>query len=110
MDRIANQIAMAIDLICWRERCGQVASHLAYADSGLKDPVAPAEPSGRWLEENGVTAAEKRVLRLIGRGLTNPEIAGQLNISRRTVESHITSMLSKLSLRNRVQLARLILP
>lgn len=108
MERTANQIAMAIDLICWRERCVQVASHLAYTGSAPNNAAQPTEPSSRWLEENGVTSAEKRVLRLVARGLTNPEIAGQLNISRRTVECHITSMLAKLSLRNRVQLARLV--
>lgn len=106
LERVADQLAMAIDLICWRERSGQVASHLASATAELKRPVE-VKPCDEWLDKAGVTSAERRVLRLVARGLTNPEIAAQLNISRRTVESHVTSMLSKLSLRNRVELARL---
>lgn len=109
IERIADQTAMAIDLICWRERSGQVASHLAYAIGPRGDAAAPVKACDGWLTEKGVTAAERRVLALVARGLTNAEIAGQLNISRRTVECHITSMLSKLSLRNRVELARLVL-
>ena len=106
LERVADQLAMAIDLICWRERSGQVASHLASAATELHSP-ASAKSCDEWLIKAGVTAAERRVLPLVARGLTNPEIAAQLNVSRRTVESHITSMLSKLSLRNRVELARL---
>lgn len=101
---LADQIALAIDLIRWRERAGQSAAALAGPAAPPRDP-----PTDRQLAEAGVTTAERRVLRLLARGLTNAEIAGELNVSRRTVESHVTSMLGKLGLRNRVELARLFL-
>jgi DNA-binding NarL/FixJ family response regulator len=50
-----------------------------------------------------VTDREKEVLLLLAKGRTNIEIAEQLFISEATVKSHISSILSKLDLRDRVQ-------
>ena len=54
-----------------------------------------------------ISTAELRVLKFVVEGHTNSEIARKLNLSKRTVETHITSMLSKLEIKNRVQLTRL---
>ncbi|MDQ3642647.1 MAG: LuxR C-terminal-related transcriptional regulator [Actinomycetota bacterium] len=52
-----------------------------------------------------LTAYERRVSALIAQGLTNAEIASELSISRKTVESHLSSIYRKLELRSRTELA-----
>ena len=59
----------------------------------------PARPKG--IDE--LTARELDVLRLIARGLSNAEIGQELYISDTTVKTHVTHILQKLDLRDRVQ-------
>jgi DNA-binding NarL/FixJ family response regulator len=56
-------------------------------------------------ELDQLTARERQVLRLIARGYTYKEIARELSISTKTVESHVSSVLRKLQLTNRHQLS-----
>lgn len=52
-----------------------------------------------------LTGRETEILRLIAEGLSNEEIAENLGLSARTVQTHIGSALKKTSTRNRAQLA-----
>lgn len=62
---------------------------------GSAPAIAPAE------ELAGLTPRELDVLRLMGRGLTNQEIADALYIGEATVKSHVGHILDKLNLRDR---------
>ena len=53
---------------------------------------------------NQLTNREKEVLELLGDGLTNQEIADKLLISKSTVRTHVSSLLRKLDLHNRVKI------
>jgi DNA-binding NarL/FixJ family response regulator len=52
-----------------------------------------------------LTMREQEVLRLLGLGLTNPELAERLHVSRKTASHHVSSILTKLGLSNRAQAA-----
>jgi DNA-binding NarL/FixJ family response regulator len=60
---------------------------------------APAQPL------DPLTEREEEVLAAVARGRTNNEIAGELYITLSTVKSHITSLMTKLGARNRVEIA-----
>jgi DNA-binding NarL/FixJ family response regulator len=53
-----------------------------------------------------LTPTELRVVQFVARGMANREIAQELNVSQRTIESHVSNMLGKTGLHNRTELAR----
>lgn len=59
-------------------------------------------------QDEELTEAENRIAGAVARGLTNKEIASELEISVRTVENHISHILEKKRFTNRVEIARFI--
>ncbi len=68
-----------------------------FADSADQDPPSPPA----W----PLTDREEEVLLTVARGRTNAEIADELHISLSTVKAHLSSLMTKLETRNRVELA-----
>ncbi|MFJ5069029.1 response regulator transcription factor [Kitasatospora sp. NPDC088556] len=88
-----------------------VADDQTLVRAGLAGIVAAAEPASaapgggeRERVLRAVTGRELEVLTLIGRGLTNAEIAEQLSVSTGTVKTHVGHLLAKLAARDRVHL------
>lgn len=72
----------------------------------LVDRVQRTRTGHDPIAAHGLSLREREVLRLLSEGLTDREIAGALTISTRTVETHVSSLLRKLGVRNRVEAAQ----
>jgi DNA-binding NarL/FixJ family response regulator len=72
--------------------------------AGTVGPAGTATPIDPELEQ--ISPREREVLRLIARGYTYKEVARDLTISAKTVESHVSSVLRKLQLSTRHELTR----
>ncbi len=86
------------DLAMSRVHAAAVVEHLARG--ARSRPAATDEIDGM------LSAREGDVLRLLAEGMTDREIAAALAISPRTVESHVSSVLRKLGVRNRAEAAQ----
>jgi DNA-binding NarL/FixJ family response regulator len=102
-DTAATELRTAIRAICQGESyfSPPVASRLSAAVRGEHDP----QPAG--LDQ--LTGREREVLHGIAQGRTNKEIATELGISHRTVETHRESLMRKLQIRTVAELTRFAL-
>ncbi|MGL5035493.1 MAG: response regulator transcription factor [Microcystaceae cyanobacterium] len=88
---------------------------VAQVQSSLRQMSRFPAATGRSLDEGSrlqvnphaeLTLTESKVVHLVAQGASNREIAEKLNVSQRTIESHVSNMLNKTNLHNRTELAR----
>ncbi|RIV36047.1 helix-turn-helix transcriptional regulator [Micromonospora radicis] len=53
-----------------------------------------------------LTRSEQRIVRMIAAGMSNPDIAAELYLSRNTVQTHVSHILAKLGMRSRIEVVR----
>ena len=76
----------------------RLVEKFAFGDHG-RHPRTPAIHR----DLTGLTSRELEVLTLMGRGLSNSELAGTLSLSEATVKTHVARIFAKLALRDRAQ-------
>ena len=88
------------------------AVRTAHAGEALIDPAVAARLVGALADgapaqerADQLTAREREVLELIGRGLSNKRIALQLGVAEKTVKTHVSHVLAKLGVSDRTQAA-----
>jgi two-component system, NarL family, response regulator LiaR len=81
---------------------GEPSLHPSIAAQVLRELRRPLQKTPL---PNALTAREVEVLRLVAKGLSNREIAAQLTTTEATTKTHVSAILSKLHLANRVQAA-----
>jgi len=72
----------------------------------IDDYVRRSEARGRGSDLELLTTREREVLQLLAEGLSNREIAKELNISVKTVESHRSNMMNKLEVSSKAELIK----
>jgi len=88
------------------ELVAQVEATLKHTERLLQVQGAPVQPAIQLDREVELTPTETKVLQYVARGMSNREIAEVMGVSQRTIESHVSNMLSKTGLHNRTELAR----
>lgn len=88
------------------ELVAQVEATLKHTERLLQMQGAPVQPAIQLDREVELTPTETKVLQYVARGMSNREIAEVMGVSQRTIESHVSNMLSKTGLHNRTELAR----
>jgi DNA-binding NarL/FixJ family response regulator len=68
-----------------------------------RSPIQPEPRPADWPQE--ITEREREVLQCVAKGMSNREIGETLNIAENTVKNHVRSILDKLHLANRTQMA-----
>jgi DNA-binding NarL/FixJ family response regulator len=102
-DMPANELAAAIRLV-HRGYCQMAPGLMEKLVTNVSDPddrLPRSEPAA--LAQ--LPPRERDVLRLIGQGCPNRQIAAQLNLAEGTVKTYVTHLLNRLTLSNRSQLA-----
>jgi DNA-binding NarL/FixJ family response regulator len=92
------------------EAVRRVASGQSLLDPAVTQRVLRRIREGEPAEDplQSLTKQERRILDLIGQGLTNRQIAGEMFLAEKTVKNYVTQLLSKLGLERRTQAAVLV--
>jgi len=104
-DASALEVAAAVravagdEAVCPANLCLELFEYVAQQSRGL--------PSFQVKQQLGLTRREQQLVEMIGRGLTNKEIAQQLNVAEQTIKNHVHRMLRKVGASDRLAVVEL---
>ena len=83
------------------------AINTVHSGGAMINPIAETDDvlMEKFFAEEEITEAEWEIIKLVGRGMSNKEISTELSLSEGTVRNYLSTILSKLDLRDRTQLA-----
>lgn len=85
---------------------GEIFLHPAVAGALVQEYLQEGRSGARKRVYDGLTSRQRQVLTLIAEGLSNQEIAQELDISVRTVERHRENIMKRLNLHSRIELVK----
>jgi two-component system, NarL family, response regulator DevR len=104
-DASALEVAAAVrsvaneEAVCPAGLCLSLFEYVAQQSRGL--------PNFQAKQQLGLTRREQQLVKMIGEGLTNKEIASQLNVAEQTVKNHVHRMLHKVGASDRLAVVEL---
>jgi DNA-binding NarL/FixJ family response regulator len=103
--QISNNLQVTLSLIAKREGLPEDEFTSDIVAAGLQQYYGSAEYAPKWQR---LTKREKEIATLVGRGLTNRQIAEQLFLSTHTVNSHVQNILRKFELNDKADLRHIL--
>jgi DNA-binding NarL/FixJ family response regulator len=100
-DAPAEELAAAVRVVAAGDSLLAPGVTRRVIDAFVRRPAPPPRPSEPLLDS--LTPRELEVLGLLARGLSNLDIAARLFVSEGTTKTHVSNVLTKLGLRDRVQ-------
>jgi DNA-binding NarL/FixJ family response regulator len=100
-DALAEELVRAVRVVAAGDALLSPAVTRRLLDQVARQLPAPRVAPGTRLDD--LSEREREVMLLLARGLTNAEIAAALVIGEATVKTHVSNLLAKLGLRDRVQ-------
>lgn len=102
-DELLRVIEIINDNGIWFDK--QIASFVFEILKSIDIEKQVEEQTTKTAKDYNITERERNILKLMADGLSNSEIANELVISHNTVKNHVASILNKLALKDRTQVA-----
>ncbi len=87
---------------------GEIWGGKAFIEKLIKQTAAVLETEARDVELDDLSERENKVAHLVAQGLSNKEVASNMNVTERTIKAHLTAIFKKTSAKDRLSLAMLV--
>jgi DNA-binding CsgD family transcriptional regulator len=103
--QISDNLQVTLSSLAQREGLPEDEFTSDIVAAGLVQYLGSAEYAPKW---QTLTKREKEVAKLVGQGLTNRQIAGQLSLSTHTVNAHVQNIMGKFGVESKADLRHIL--